>query len=121
MDSQRFSRRYRLRSTSDFDRVYRGRCSVSDALLLVYVRRNELEHSRFGVSVSRKVGNAVERNRWKRLLREAFRLSRGELPAGIDIVAIPRPASEPALRPLMKSLARLTARAAEKLDRPSRG
>ena len=119
--SQKFSRRYRLRSSAEFRRVYDRRCSASDALILIYVRDNELHYARLGLSVSRKVGGAVVRNRWKRLLREAFRLSRAELPEGIDIVVIPRPAAEPSLAPLSESLKRLSHRAAEKLRRSGPG
>jgi ribonuclease P protein component len=117
MTSWRFLPRYRLRSGAEFRRVYDGRCSASDALLLVYAAANRLDHPRIGLSVSRKVGGAVARNRWKRLLREAFRLAREELPVGVDLVVIPRPGIEPELRSLMRSLARLSARAAEKLSR----
>ncbi|MBI3839313.1 MAG: ribonuclease P protein component [Planctomycetia bacterium] len=117
MTSQRFPAQFRLRSTADFDRVYSRRCSASDAVLLIYVRQNDLSHCRIGLSVSRKVGGAVQRNRWKRLLREAFRLSRSELPPGIDIVAIPRSGAEPCLQSLQAALVRLVRRAAEKLAR----
>jgi ribonuclease P protein component len=117
MTSERFPAQYRLRTGADFDAVYNRRCSASDAVLLVYVRENELTHPRIGVSVSRKVGSAVQRNRWKRLLREAFRLSRAELPCGIDMIAIPRASAEPDLQSIKASLVRLVSRAAEKLSR----
>jgi ribonuclease P protein component len=115
MTSERFLKRYRLRTSAEFKRVYDRRCSASDALLLVYVRENGLPHPRLGLSVSRKVGGAVVRNRWKRLLREAFRLSRTQLPSGLDVVAIPRAGALVALRPLMASLVQLASRAAGKL------
>ena len=117
MTSQRFPATFRLRTTHEFQRVYDRRCSASDALLLVYVHKNDLEHPRIGLSVSRKVGNAVVRNRWKRLLREAFRLSRCELPVGVDIVAIPRAGATPEFLPLKQSLVRLVRRACAKLER----
>ena len=117
MTSQRFLARYHLRTTRDFQRVYGRRCSASDALLLVFVERNSLGYPRIGLSVSRKVGGAVARNRWKRLLREAFRLARPQLPADVDIVVIPRPGAEPDLQPLMASLARLATQAGTKLKR----
>ena len=117
MTSRRFLPQYHIRTAADFARVYDRRASASDNLLLVYACGNELGHPRLGLSVSRKVGGAVRRNRWKRLLREAFRLSREQLPVGIDLVVIPRPAAEPQLQPLMESLVRLAQRAAKKLTR----
>lgn len=59
--------------------------------------RNGLAHTRFGLSVSRKNGGAVVRNRLKRLLREAFRLEQHALPAGLDLILIPQPGPEPSL------------------------
>jgi ribonuclease P protein component len=115
MKSQGFPARFRLRKRADFERVYARRASASDGNLLVFVDRNGLDHPRLGLSVSRKVGGAVVRNRWKRLLREAFRLSRTDLPSGIDMIVIPRSADKPELKPLMASLVRLAGRAAERL------
>ncbi len=121
MTTRRFLARHHLRSGADFARVYARRASASDDVLLVYVDRNNLEHARIGLSVSRKVGGAVVRNRWKRILREAFRLSGDALPAGIDIVAIPRSEADAQLASVSESLVALTKRAAKKLARTSNG
>lgn len=90
MTGQSFPARFRLRHTGDFDRVYRKRCTASDAWLLVFACENGLTHARLGLSVSRKVGPAVVRNRWKRRLREAFRLNQHRFPPGMDLVVVPR-------------------------------
>ncbi len=57
----------------------------------VYALPNELGHGRMGISISRRVGTAVRRNRIKRLLREAFRLMQYEFPRGYDLVVVVRP------------------------------
>ncbi|HEY1785147.1 MAG TPA: ribonuclease P protein component [Pirellulales bacterium] len=117
--SERFLSQYRVKRTADFDRAYQLRASVADGCLIVYAAANGLPHPRLGLSVSRKVGGAVIRNRWKRLLREAFRLSRTALPAGVDLIVIPRAAKAiPTLDQLQASLVRLSARAARKSAAP---
>ena len=75
----------RLRSSGDFRKVYASGRRYESRLITAFVRPNGLEHHRLGITASRKaIGNAVERNRSKRLLREAFRLSQEAL-AGLKI------------------------------------
>src|SRR3954452_22383783 len=104
-----------LRRPSDFRRVYDRRRSVSDGWLIVYGCENGLPHLRLGLSVSRKVGNATERNRLRRLYREAFRLTRHEMPVGLDVVLIPRRSEAPTLEALKQSLPKLVRQVARKM------
>ena len=106
---------YRIRRGLDFKRAYDRRCSAADSCLLVFGEANGLGYPRLGLSVSRKVGNAVARNRWKRLIREAFRLTRAKLPSGVDLVVIPRGTEPPELAALMESLPSLARRIEKKL------
>jgi len=112
-----FRKAEHLRSPADFRRVYARRRSVSDDWLIVYARENDLPHLRLGLSVSRKVGPAVVRNRLRRLYREAFRLTRADLPTGLDLVLVPRGGQKPSLEELKKSLAHLVNTLAGRLKR----
>jgi ribonuclease P protein component len=85
-------RRGRLSRSADFERVYRqGRSHANRWLVLYAFPRGGDEEPRLGLSVSRKVGGAVDRNRVKRLLREAFAQRSGPVPAGHDVVLVARP------------------------------
>jgi ribonuclease P protein component len=106
-----------LRRNADFQRVYERRRSVSDQRLIVYGCENGLGFPRLGLSVSRKNGKAHHRNRLRRLYKEAFRLTRHEMPVGLDLVLIPRRPQEPTLEELKESLPRLVNQLARRLAR----
>jgi ribonuclease P protein component len=89
----RRTKRGRLSRSAEFERVYRqGRSHGNRHFVLhAFPREAAGDEPRLGVSVSRKVGGAVDRNRVKRLLREAFRREAPRLPAGLDVVIVARP------------------------------
>lgn len=119
--------RARLSRSADFDRVFRhGRSHASRELVLYVFPRDEEGPPRLGLSVSRKVGGAVQRNRVKRLLREAFALEGSELPVGTDAVVVARHearslAEREGLEGIRAALAELIGRAAGPDREASRG
>ncbi len=102
-----FPRSRRLTHARQFEAVYAGKVQRASGPLAVHGLPNRLAHCRIGLSVGRRVGTAVERNRAKRILREAFRLIQHKLPggggmgaqegkggAGLDLVLVVRPVGE---------------------------
>jgi ribonuclease P protein component len=115
MPDQRFPKSSRIRSAADFRRVFERRRSATNGRITVCACENNLTITRLGLSVSRQVGGAVVRNRWKRLLREVFRHACENLPIGVDLVVVVKDPNPPELSWLLGELSRLAAQVARKL------
>ena len=111
--NESFPKSRRIRKQSEFDRVYAAEYFAADRTLVIRARRNGLAVSRLGLSLSKRVGNAVIRNQWKRRIREAFRRLQNELPTGLDLVVRPRKAARGDYQAIYHSLHNLV----DKLDR----
>ena len=102
--------RQRIKKKSDFNRVFAGGQRAGDHRLVLLARPALGDTSRLGISVGKKLGSAVRRNRYKRTMREAFRLAQHQLPGGWDIVLIPRSTAKASVRQYYDSIIRLTRR-----------
>lgn len=110
----RFPSRYRLRRRSEFEHLMDNGTRAGDHRLQIWALPNNLGHARLGLVVGRQHGNALRRNRIKRILREAFRLSREDLPAGLDFACAPRAGARIELQEAIESLAGIARRLARK-------
>lgn len=79
-----------LKNNRDFTAVYQKGKSLANRYLVMYVRKNNREKNRYGISVSKKVGNSVIRHRVTRLIRESVRLHDEKIEQGYDIILIAR-------------------------------
>ena len=86
-----FNRTHGLKKDSDFRKVYKHGKSFANRYLVMYILNNKSEYSRIGISVSKKVGKAIIRNKVRRRIKEAYRLNIDEkIKNGYDIVFIAR-------------------------------
>ncbi|MYK17638.1 ribonuclease P protein component [Candidatus Poribacteria bacterium] len=83
----------KLKKRSEFQRAYQDGGKYWNRYFVIYVRPTGFEHSRLGITVSKKVGNSVQRNRVKRLFRDSFRHLCPHLLAAYDIVGVGRTAA----------------------------
>lgn len=112
----RFTRAQRVVRKGDFQRAYAQGGRARGDQVIVVASPNGLAHARLGLSVGRAIWKgAVQRNRVRRMFREAFRLEQHSLPAGYDLVLIPaKPKLEPEMVTLRAELVRVARKAAEK-------
>ncbi len=114
----RFRREDRVLHKSEFDLAFAAGWRAFAQGLVIYLRDADLGRPRIGLVTSRKFGNAVHRNRARRLLREAFRLERAQLPP-LDIVALPQPGRFPdSCAKVRRALLEAVARARKATPRP---
>ena len=101
----------RLKKNREFKRVFEKGGYCADGRLTLYILKNGLNDNYYGVSAGKKIGNSVERNRVKRLIREAIRRNAHLTAPGFDIVVLARPGikGEP-LGSIERSFARLLKR-----------
>ena len=112
---ERFPKSVRLVSQLDFDRVFHEGVVASDSVLVIHAVRGKQTWARIGLSVSKRVGNSPIRNRWKRLIREAFRRQKMELPLAIDMVVRPKRGAVPDYELVFASLLKLAVQLERKL------
>lgn len=110
-----FPKTIRLRRKAEFDAVFDGKLFAADDVLVMHSQKNQLDFTRLGLSIGKKVGNAVVRNRWKRLIRESFRRQQHDLPTGLDLVIRPRKGGDCELKKISRSINGLANRLARKL------
>lgn len=112
----KFPKSAKLLKPSEFDRVFRARNSAADGLIVVYADRGPCTQPRIGLTVSRKCGNAIVRNRWKRSIREAFRLVQHKLPQQFDFVVLPKKGASPDVAKLEESLLKLASKISARIS-----
>jgi ribonuclease P protein component len=111
-----FPRARRLSGRKAFARVFGGRHSAGNRFLVIYAMPNELPFARLGLTVGRRIGNAVKRNSLKRIIREAFRLESSRLPIGFDLVCVPRPEVDLTLEDARRNIVSVAERAAARVN-----
>lgn len=79
-----------MNRNQDFQRLYRFGAFCSLGFAVLYAMPNQRAENRLGITAGKKIGNAVKRNRAKRLIREAYRAVEADLPIGLDIVVVAR-------------------------------
>jgi len=79
-----------LKNNKEFKQVYNQRISFANRLLIMYIKKNDYDYNRLGISISKKVGNSVVRHGFCRLVRESFRLNKKSIGSYYDIVIIAR-------------------------------
>lgn len=83
-------KKYRLRKDMEFKKVYNTGKNYYNRNLILYIRKNNLEETRVGYTITKKIGNAVIRNNIRRRMKEIYRLRFHSLKQGYDLIFIPK-------------------------------
>ncbi|MCA9134186.1 MAG: ribonuclease P protein component [Planctomycetales bacterium] len=105
----------RLKHRREMAAVFAKGKVAADDVLVVHALRSDSQLTRLGLSVAKKVGNAPQRNRWKRLIRESFRQHYQQLPSHLLLVVRPRKGATADFQAIRQSLQRLSRRLDRKL------
>ena len=108
-----FNKTKGLKKDSDFRKVYKHGKSIANRYLVMYILKNKSDSSRVGISISKKVGKAITRNRIRRLIKEVYRLDiDSRVKEGYDIVFIARmPSKDATFKDIEKSINNLAKKA----------
>ncbi|HBE70232.1 MAG TPA: ribonuclease P protein component [Planctomycetaceae bacterium] len=108
----------RIKSSQLFARVFRDGVVAADGVLVVHasLQSDNTAGAKLGLAVGRRVGNAPVRNRWKRLIREAFRLERHRLPLGLYLVVRPKKGAVADAWAVRNSLVRMARKAKKRIE-----
>ena len=114
-----FGKTRRVTGSGDFTKIIRMGTCVADGTLVLFAlpRAAEDEAIRIGITIPKKTGNAVVRNRWKRLIRESFRQQQANIPAGYEFIVRPKRGAKPDWIAIQQSIPRLAVKAAKRASK----
>lgn len=112
-----FPKSRRVLKSTEFTQVLRNGACAADGVLVLFAlpRSDPKQTTRIGITIPKKTGNAVVRNRWKRLIRESFRIQQERIADGYDLVVRPKKGAAPDSRLIMRAVPRLAAKAISRL------
>lgn len=106
-------KKQRVIRKDDFTRTLRkGNCAADGTLVVFALPAKKSPIAKLGITIPKKMGNAVVRNRWKRLIRESFRTQQDQVPPGFDYIVRPKKGAKPMWSEIEKSIPKLTKKAA---------
>ncbi|MGB7326987.1 MAG: ribonuclease P protein component [Rubripirellula sp.] len=112
-----FGKHQRVKRASEFTlALKKGSCAADGVLVLFAIASSPDAPVRMGVTIPKRTGNAVVRNRWKRLIRESFRLQQQSLPPGYDLIVRPKKDAQPTWAEIRKSIPKLAAKAVKRMS-----
>ncbi|WP_436967473.1 ribonuclease P protein component [Allorhodopirellula heiligendammensis] len=121
MPDLRFSKSHRVVKGDHFTQAMRrGGCAADGTLVVFALARSQGDEptTRLGVTIPKKTGNAVVRNKWKRLIRESFRTQQIRIPAGYDIIVRPKKDAVLQWKEIQRGLPRLVVKAIKRIKSP---